>query len=153
MSPQSLGNARIVAKEAGFSESSGIFILEGRVQGTRSFDDLVSSIREPAKDYAKPVNKEALAYLVFSSGTTGLPKGELFLQSTHVSPRAHHVDVSSRHDIAQEYHVLSDAGLHLWDTKQSGCTGQLSPEPDLPVFTSVTDFRSSSRDLLTSQSH
>jgi acyl-CoA synthetase (AMP-forming)/AMP-acid ligase II len=77
-SPRSFKNARIVAKEAGFSESDGIFILEGKVKGKRSFDDLVSSVKEPVKDYARPVGKAALAYLVFSSGTTGLPKGEVF---------------------------------------------------------------------------
>ena len=75
---RNLENARIVAKEAGFSESDGIFILEGKVKGKRSFDDLVRSVKEPAKNYAKPVNKDALAYLIFSSGTTGPPKGEAF---------------------------------------------------------------------------
>jgi acyl-CoA synthetase (AMP-forming)/AMP-acid ligase II len=73
---QNLENARIVAREAGFSESDGVFVLEGEVKGNRSFDDLVRSVKEPAKDYAKPVGRDALAYLVFSSGTTGLPKGE-----------------------------------------------------------------------------
>ncbi|KAF9648196.1 acetyl-CoA synthetase-like protein [Thelephora ganbajun] len=74
-SPRNLENARIVAKEAGFSESDGIFILEGKVKGKRSFDDLVRSVKESAKNYAKPVGKSALAYLTFSSGTTGPPKG------------------------------------------------------------------------------
>jgi len=74
-SPRNLKNARIIAEEAGFSESNGVFILEGKVEGKRSFDDLVRSVKEPAKDYAKPVNKDALAYLVFSSGTSGPPKG------------------------------------------------------------------------------
>lgn len=78
-SPRNLENARIIAKEAGFSESDGIFILEGTVKGKRSFDDLVRSVKEPAEDYAKPVGKDTLAYLIFSSGTTGPPKGEIFL--------------------------------------------------------------------------
>ena len=75
-SPRNFENARIVAKEAGFSESDGIFILEGKVEGKRSFDDLVCSVKEPAKNYVKTVNRDALAYLIFSSGTTGPPKGE-----------------------------------------------------------------------------
>ena len=73
---QNYENARIAAKEAGFSESDGIFILEGAAKGRRSFDDLVRSVKTPAKNYAKPVGKDALAYLTFSSGTTGPPKGE-----------------------------------------------------------------------------
>lgn len=73
---RNLENARIFAKEAGFSESDGIFMLEGEAKGVRSFDDLVRSVKEPAKDYAKPVGGDALAYLTFSSGTTGPPKGE-----------------------------------------------------------------------------
>jgi len=78
-SPRNLESARIVAKEAGFSESDGIFILEGGVKGKRSFDDLVRSVKEPAKNYAKPVGGGTLAYLTFSSGTTGPPKGEVFV--------------------------------------------------------------------------
>ena len=73
---RNLDNARIVAKEAGFPEQDGIFILEGEARGKRSFDDLVRSVNEPAKNYAKPVGGGALAYLIFSSGTTGPPKGE-----------------------------------------------------------------------------
>ena len=84
-----LENARIVAKEAGFSESNGIFILEGEGKGMRSFDDLVRSVKKPAQDYAKPVGKDALAYLVFSSGTTGPPKGEKrTLENTNLSARS-----------------------------------------------------------------
>ena len=76
---RNLENAQIVAKEAGFSEPDGIFILEGKVEGKRSFDDLVCSVEEPAKGYTKPVDKDALAFILFSSGTTGLPKGRIFL--------------------------------------------------------------------------
>ena len=79
---QNLENARVIAKEAGFSESDGIFILEGKANGKRSFDDLVRSVKGIAKDYAKPVGKEALAYLTFSSGTTGQPKGEANILTT-----------------------------------------------------------------------
>ena len=85
-SPRNLENARIVAQEAGFSELDGIFILEGKVEGRRSFDDLVLSVKEPAAGYAKPVGKEALAYLIFSSGTTGPPKGKVFTKHARVIP-------------------------------------------------------------------
>ena len=80
-STRGLDNVRIIAKEAGFLEANAIFTLEGRVKGLRSFDDLVSSVKEPAKDCARPVGKDALAYVIFSSGTTGMPKGEARLQN------------------------------------------------------------------------
>ena len=72
-----LENARIIAKAAGFSESKGVFVLEGKARGNQSLDDLVRAVKEPAKGYVKPVGQGALAYLVFSgSETTGPPKGE-----------------------------------------------------------------------------
>ena len=118
-SPRNVKNARIVGKEAGFSASNGIFILEGKVEGERSFDDLVYSVKEPAEDCVKPVDKDALAYLVFSSGTTGPPKGE----ATFAKPsmcylaRVHGVNVSRRHDITQEPHVLGNAEFDRGGTK------------------------------------
>lgn len=129
-SPRNLGNARIAAKEAGFSESDGIFILEGNVKGKRSFDDLVRSVKEPAKDYAKPVGKEALAYLAFSSGTTGPPKGNCCYKCGWPA-HAHHLSASSRHAITQESHGLNVTRLHLGGNKLRGCTSQLLPESDL----------------------
>ena len=92
-SPRNFESARIAAKEAGFSESDGIFILEGKVEGRLSFDDLVRSVEEPAEDYAKPVEKDALACLAFSSGTAGPPKGESFLQRACHLARSHYVEL------------------------------------------------------------
>jgi len=153
---RNLEKARIAAKEGGFSESEGIFVLEGKVKGKRSFDDLVRSVKEPAKDYAKAVDSDALAYLIFSSGTTGLPKGEAILQDTDMlycscSPRR----VVRRHDIAQEYGVLSDAGHRRKETKRSGRTSQFLSERDSTTFrlTSAVDFRPSPRGPLAFQFH
>ena len=89
---RNLESARIVAEEAGFSESDGIFVLEGEVEGNRSFDDLIRSVKEPAKNYVKPVSKDALAYLVFSSGTTGPPKGDALSAYILHSVRTHRLN-------------------------------------------------------------
>jgi hypothetical protein len=141
-SPRNLENARIAAEENGFSESDGIFILEGEVKGQKSFDDLVRSVKEPAKDYAKPVGKEALAYLVFSSGTTGPPKGDTAMDTILLPvliPLS--LAASSRHAVTQEYHGLNLTGLHLGGTKPRGCTGQSPTEPSLAqsALTAVVD--------------
>lgn len=55
-----------------------IYILEGRVPGR---PPLVHAIREVRtrnvpRVPSKPAKRDTLAYLVFSSGTSGLPKGE-----------------------------------------------------------------------------
>ena len=119
-SVRNLENARIVAKEAGFSESEGVFVLEGEAKGHRSFDDLVRAVKEPAKGYAKPVGKDALAYLIFSSGTTGPPKGErdifyvIFVISLVLMFLGGFV---SRHDIAQEHYGFGDARDNRGDVK------------------------------------
>ena len=55
-----------------------IYILQGDVEGHTSYADLVDRVRQN-KIPRLPVQlakKDTLAYLVFSSGTTGLPKGE-----------------------------------------------------------------------------
>ena len=57
-----------------------IYIIEGNVQGHTSYGDLVAR----ARDHRLPrlpiqqAQRDTLAYLTFSSGTSGLPKGALF---------------------------------------------------------------------------
>lgn len=65
-----------VAKEVGL-RLDNIFILDGHVKGRMNFDDFVrlaQSKRIP-RVAVRPAKKNTLAYLVFSSGTSGLPKG------------------------------------------------------------------------------
>lgn len=75
--PKYLSTAIAAAKEVGLPEE-GVLILEGEASGRTCFDNLICS----AQSYeihdvgVLPANKDTLAYLVFSSGTTGLPKGE-----------------------------------------------------------------------------
>ncbi len=74
--PSLLPNALAAAKEVGVSEDN-IYILEGKAEGKQSFHDLVNGIksRGTPRVQVRPASKTTLAYLVFSSGTTGLPKG------------------------------------------------------------------------------
>ncbi|KAI0785242.1 hypothetical protein C8Q75DRAFT_722835 [Abortiporus biennis] len=64
------------AKELHIPESR-IFLLEGTSPYPKlSFNDLVNSVQKRAipRVAVRPATKDTLAYLVFSSGTTGLPK-------------------------------------------------------------------------------
>jgi acyl-CoA synthetase (AMP-forming)/AMP-acid ligase II len=57
--------------------SSKVYVLGGTAKGRKSFSELVVNAqtkRIPAIA-VRPAAKDTLAYLVFSSGTTGLPKG------------------------------------------------------------------------------
>ena len=67
------------AKEVGLSRKK-IFILGGRVRGRKSFSDVISHVKvniPVCENKVRPVRKDTLAYLVFSSGTSGLPKGNV----------------------------------------------------------------------------
>lgn len=74
--PSLLPTALKAAKEVGIP-SSHIYILEGRHDGHRSLQDLIDVIkrRGTPRVAVKPATRNTLAYLVFSSGTSGLPKG------------------------------------------------------------------------------
>lgn len=65
-----------VAQEIGF-DLNRIFVGTGKASGRRSINDLVNHVRSKSLPFIgiKPAKKSTLAYLVFSSGTSGLPKG------------------------------------------------------------------------------
>ncbi|KAL0947846.1 hypothetical protein HGRIS_013907 [Hohenbuehelia grisea] len=64
-----------IAKEVGLS-TQRIYILGGRINGRQSFADMIDNVRHNniPRIPVQPAKKDTLAYLVFSSGTTGLPK-------------------------------------------------------------------------------
>ena len=74
--PHLLPQLLAAAEEVGLPRTS-IYILEGSSSGYKSFQDLVNEVREAGLERlpVKLASKDTLAYLVFSSGTTGLPKG------------------------------------------------------------------------------
>jgi acyl-CoA synthetase (AMP-forming)/AMP-acid ligase II len=63
------------AKDVGLSDDH-IYVLEGDVKGRRSFDEMIHHVRKKftSRLAVRPVKQDTLAYLVFSSGTSGLPK-------------------------------------------------------------------------------
>ena len=65
-----------VAKERGM-DLNHIYLMEGNAKGRKSFWSIIGDVR---KNRIPPMGirtatKDTLAYLVFSSGTSGLPKG------------------------------------------------------------------------------
>ncbi|KAJ3711570.1 hypothetical protein C8R42DRAFT_688954 [Lentinula raphanica] len=82
--PKYLHRALSVAKEVGLS-SSNVYIIGAHVSGYQSLSGMIARVRKGQKTkndekeigkriQPKPATKDTLAYLVFSSGTSGLPK-------------------------------------------------------------------------------
>ncbi len=78
-------HALAAAKEAGLSEDR-IFVLQGNVAGKVSLPRLVESAKSRGlpRVPTQPVRDDTVAYMVFSSGTTGLPKGSHHLLNCHL---------------------------------------------------------------------
>ncbi|KAH9950549.1 hypothetical protein B0H21DRAFT_819023 [Amylocystis lapponica] len=73
--PALCADVRRAAQEAGLPEDR-IYVLEGRLEGKVSFGDMIDRVRLAGvpRVPVRAAKKDTLAYLVFSSGTTGLPK-------------------------------------------------------------------------------
>ena len=54
-----------------------ICVLGQKIEGLKTFEDIVEEARSQTMTPVSPraVTKDTLAYLMFSSGTTGHPKG------------------------------------------------------------------------------
>ena len=65
-----------VAKELGMNLNH-IYVIKGDTKGKKSFWDIIKDVKTkkiPPVD-VRTATEDTLAYLVFSSGTSGLPKG------------------------------------------------------------------------------
>lgn len=72
----SLWERAVAASSAIGIPSDRLHVLEGHVEGKENFGDMIEHVkcRRIPRIPARPANKDTLAYLVFSSGTSGLPK-------------------------------------------------------------------------------
>ncbi|KAA1476775.1 acetyl-CoA synthetase-like protein [Dentipellis sp. KUC8613] len=75
ISPTLLSVALKAAQEADFPRDK-IYVLQGSIRDMRSLDDMIQNVRVKGTPSAsaRAVSQDHLAYLSFSSGTTGLPK-------------------------------------------------------------------------------
>ena len=71
-----LPQALAVAHKLGLPDER-IYILEGRAEGRKRLAEAIDEVRKRklARVPSRAVKRDTLAYLVFSSGTSGLPKG------------------------------------------------------------------------------
>ena len=62
---------------AGNIAMENIYVLGQKIEGLRTFEEMVEDARSRAMASVspRPVTRNTLAYLMFSSGTTGPPKG------------------------------------------------------------------------------
>jgi acyl-CoA synthetase (AMP-forming)/AMP-acid ligase II len=88
-----------------------IYLLEGENTGYTSYDQLITSTRKNIipRLPVRHATKDTLAYLVFSSGTSGPPKGMclffLPLVSFPSQKQTHHLTIlCSCHGIPRKYH-------------------------------------------------
>jgi acyl-CoA synthetase (AMP-forming)/AMP-acid ligase II len=75
--PQFLPLVQKAAQDVGFPNDH-IYIFEGRINGRRNFSEMIHQVRQNSvpRLAVRPAGKDTLAYLMFSSGTTGVPKGQ-----------------------------------------------------------------------------
>lgn len=87
--PKFLPLVQAAAKEAGFPDTL-VYILEGQSAGRLSFGEMIHHVRERSipRIAVRPATKYTLAYLIFSSGTSGLPKGLQLIFLIPTAPRS-----------------------------------------------------------------
>jgi acyl-CoA synthetase (AMP-forming)/AMP-acid ligase II len=115
-----------VAKTAGIS-SNKIYVLGKEAKGQKTFSGLIDGARtknmKPVD--VRPAGKNTLAFLIFSSGTTGRPKGWcLSLFRLLLIPFLFIPD--SGYDISRQHHIQRHANYGSGESSRSGKAGMFS---------------------------
>lgn len=123
VSPALLALARAAAKEVGLSDDC-ILLLEGSAPGRKNLTDLIDSVvaRQIPAVGVRSVEKDTLAYLLFSSGTSGLPKAVMVSHDNLVF-QLMQVEMINQESLAVsvvsgEYLIHFGKGTHCFSTAQ-----------------------------------
>lgn len=87
VAPQYLGRVLPTALELGMSKDN-MYLMNEDVKGQKTIESFIRGVEtgEIPEEKARIVTKDTIAYMVFSSGTSGLPKGWSESLANHTPP-------------------------------------------------------------------
>ncbi|KAH0826137.1 hypothetical protein J3R83DRAFT_5550 [Lanmaoa asiatica] len=112
-----------------------IYILEGDVQGRTSYGDLVARARSMPRLPIQQAQSDTLAYLAFSSGTSGLPKAVMISHGNLIDSLCQMLVVASE---VLKVHGVRISFLSYASSNRSIHTPQKPPVWNGPGGTNVT---------------